>query len=389
MPENTHRIFFSYARSDASFVLRVANALRKAGLPVWVDQLDIPKGTRWDDEVEKALKASSCLLVVLSPASAQSQNVMDEVAFALDENRTVLPILLLAGSIPFRLKRLQYIDFTGDFDAAYLELVAALHALSPQPTAQAADDSLPAPVKEPAAASAQVRPAKTAPPGQPEPVALTAPPAAAAPKGFPTGIVVAAAAVLVLGGAYLLFGPHGTTPVEPTPPREAAGPERRETPAQPPPRQAQDALVPPPDAARPPATADTASLGDVRVKAFVMDYIAAQNRANAAELLQFYADKVDYFDQIGVGKDFILKDKQGYYRRWPEVENRLTSEVGIERSQGERTVRVSYTIRYRVNNPSRAETRTGMARDTLLLHVVNGEPAIVSQRQQGLGGAGN
>jgi hypothetical protein len=57
MPETTHRIFFSYARSDAPFVLSVANGLRKLGLPVWVDQLDIPKGARWDDEVEKALKA--------------------------------------------------------------------------------------------------------------------------------------------------------------------------------------------------------------------------------------------------------------------------------------------------------------------------------------------
>lgn len=129
MPNATHRIFFSYSRSDAAFVLKVASALRAEGRQVWVDQLDIPKGARWDDEVENALKACSCLLVVLSPTSAKSQNVLDEVSYALDEKRPVLPLLLHAGSIPFRLKRLQYIDFTVDFDAAYRQLVAALDAL--------------------------------------------------------------------------------------------------------------------------------------------------------------------------------------------------------------------------------------------------------------------
>lgn len=38
MPEITHRIFFSCARSDAPVVLEVANALRKVGQPVWLDQ---------------------------------------------------------------------------------------------------------------------------------------------------------------------------------------------------------------------------------------------------------------------------------------------------------------------------------------------------------------
>ncbi len=46
MPDATHRIFFSYSRSDAPFVLKLANALRAEGRHVWVDQLDIPKGAR-------------------------------------------------------------------------------------------------------------------------------------------------------------------------------------------------------------------------------------------------------------------------------------------------------------------------------------------------------
>jgi TIR domain len=164
------RIFFSYARSDSEFVLKVATTLRAEGRAVWVDQLDIPKGARWDEEVEKALKASGCLLVVMSPASAQSQNVADEVSYALDEKRSVLPILLHPCSIPFRLKRLQYIDFTGSFDVAYRQLAAALDSQK----AAAADASVEAPASP---AGVDFRPAASPPAAAaPAPTAQPVPP---------------------------------------------------------------------------------------------------------------------------------------------------------------------------------------------------------------------
>jgi len=118
------------------------------------------------------------------------------------------------------------------------------------------------------------------------------------------------------------------------------------------------------------------------VKAFVDEFIAAENRANAEELLRFYADRVDYFEKKGVGRDFILKDKKSYYRRWPEVENRLASEIKVDQSYGDDSALVTYTINYRVNSPTRGATASGAARDELMLRLVNGEPTIVAQRQQ-------
>jgi hypothetical protein len=52
MADAVPHAFFSYARSDAAFVLKVAQQLRRLGRRVWVDQLDIPKGARWDEAVE-------------------------------------------------------------------------------------------------------------------------------------------------------------------------------------------------------------------------------------------------------------------------------------------------------------------------------------------------
>ena len=66
------------------------------------------------------------MLVILSPSAIESNNVMDEVAFALDERRTVIPVLHRDCRVPFRLRRLQYIDFRSEYGGGLQALVNAL-----------------------------------------------------------------------------------------------------------------------------------------------------------------------------------------------------------------------------------------------------------------------
>jgi hypothetical protein len=132
------RAFFSYSRQDSEFVLRLASALRAAGAAVWLDQLDIEPGQRWDSAVEQALASCPRMLVVLSPASVDSTNVMDEVSFALEENKQVIPILYRACKLPFRLRRVQYIDARtdADYSRGLQELVSMLGAETPEVAGQ-------------------------------------------------------------------------------------------------------------------------------------------------------------------------------------------------------------------------------------------------------------
>ena len=94
------KVFFSYARGDSEFVLKLAEKMRSAGVDLWIDQLDIPAGARWDQTVGDALKSCPCLLVILSPTSVASQNVMDEVAYAIDQKKKILPVLHQNCDIP-------------------------------------------------------------------------------------------------------------------------------------------------------------------------------------------------------------------------------------------------------------------------------------------------
>ena len=120
-------IFFSYSRDDSEFVLNLAKNLRKAGANIWLDQLDIKPGTRWDKSIESALASSNTLLVILSKSSVDSTNVMDEVSFALEEKKIVVPVLLEECDIPFRLRRLQFADFSTDQSKGIETLAAALN----------------------------------------------------------------------------------------------------------------------------------------------------------------------------------------------------------------------------------------------------------------------
>lgn len=131
MPDPTPTTFFSYSRTDSEFVLRLATDLRTAGAKVWLDQLDIGGGQLWDNAIEAALRASPRQVVVLSPEAVNSQNVMDEVSYALEEHKQVIPVFYRDCQMPFRLRRVQYIDFRTDYDHGLRDLLRTLGVAEP------------------------------------------------------------------------------------------------------------------------------------------------------------------------------------------------------------------------------------------------------------------
>src|SRR5919108_4453790 len=118
--------FISYSRVNSEFVVRLAKDLKAAGYDVWLDQLDIPKGARWDDAIEAAVERSSTFMIVLAPESIESQNVKDELYYAIDSGKHILPVVIKPCKIPLRLRRFQYVDFT---DKPYKESLADIKRL--------------------------------------------------------------------------------------------------------------------------------------------------------------------------------------------------------------------------------------------------------------------
>lgn len=119
-------VFVSYAREDVDFARRLTNGLRRLEIPVWLDVFSIAPGKSWARQVGEALDRCPLMVLIVSPHSMASENSDDEWNYFLDKRKEVIPVLYEPAEIPFRLKKLQYVDFTGEFDSALTRLAVAI-----------------------------------------------------------------------------------------------------------------------------------------------------------------------------------------------------------------------------------------------------------------------
>lgn len=118
--------FLSYSRTDERFALRFAKDLRARGIPMWVDQLDIRPSEHWDRAVEKAVRDCRGLVVILSPRSVASDNVADEISYAIENRKPVLPVMIEKCSLPLRVTRMHVLDASANYERALEQCVAEI-----------------------------------------------------------------------------------------------------------------------------------------------------------------------------------------------------------------------------------------------------------------------
>ena len=85
-------IFISYSRKDSEQANLLAELLSSAGLSCWIDRQGIDVATSWSGEIVDAIDACSAFVVLLSPNSVESKNVVREVSLAFEKNKKILPL---------------------------------------------------------------------------------------------------------------------------------------------------------------------------------------------------------------------------------------------------------------------------------------------------------
>lgn len=125
--------FLSYSRHDEAFVLELYQKLHKHGLTIWLDLYALEPGKSWAQQIQSALDSCKAMFVVLSPHSVNSSNVEDEWHYYLDKRKPVIPLLYQQAEVPFRLNKLQYVNFINqDYDTAIARLLAVARQLLEQ-----------------------------------------------------------------------------------------------------------------------------------------------------------------------------------------------------------------------------------------------------------------
>lgn len=127
-------IFISYSRLDQKFVNELTRGLQEKGLQVWVDRQDIEPGELWRAAITRAIAECDALLVILSPHSVTSKEVVKELSIAESRNRHIIPIVYrrceVTPDMEYQLAGLEWVDFSKmAFEDGLSRLGTALQAI--------------------------------------------------------------------------------------------------------------------------------------------------------------------------------------------------------------------------------------------------------------------
>lgn len=128
-------IFVSHSHKDDIFVDELCERLHEQGYETWVDHIDIPGGKHWDEVVEEKLNECDTMIVILSAAAIESNEVKIEWSEFKDQGKPIIPIILEECRIPLRLRLLQNIDFSAVAPGSYESKLKRLMRSLPPPTA--------------------------------------------------------------------------------------------------------------------------------------------------------------------------------------------------------------------------------------------------------------
>ena len=172
MTEPSHAVFLSYASQDAEAAQRICDALRAAGIEVFLDQSELRGGDVWDQKIRREIHDCALFIPVISANTASRHegdfrlewNLANQRTHMMARNRVfVVPVCLDAtpdagADVPESFQRVQWTRLpAGETPPAFVERVRRL--LSPdlstttRPPASPASGAVP-PVREPNRAAA-------------------------------------------------------------------------------------------------------------------------------------------------------------------------------------------------------------------------------------------
>lgn len=144
-------IFISYAREDTDVMQWLRDDFRAQGLAVWTDENLQPGTDNWRRSIQDAIREAGCLVVVMSPDSAQSEWVQREVAFAEAVRKPIFPILARGteeNAVLIDLIGKQWTDTREDYNTpVFGKLIPALQDLLGVAEVPAASSPDPAPAE--------------------------------------------------------------------------------------------------------------------------------------------------------------------------------------------------------------------------------------------------
>lgn len=112
------RVFLCHSSEDKELVRDIYRRLQANGVSSWLDEIDLLPGQNWEEEIQRAIRSSSHVLVCLSQSSVTKTGYLNkEIKYALDimvehpqGKIFIIPARLDDCAIPERLRAWQWVD---------------------------------------------------------------------------------------------------------------------------------------------------------------------------------------------------------------------------------------------------------------------------------------
>ncbi len=123
----------------------------------------------------------------------------------------------------------------------------------------------------------------------------------------------------------------------------------------------------------------TADISEERLRDYVGAFVLAGLDPNIGSEADFFADRVQYYDEGMKDREKIRKDLQRYDSRWPGRKFWLAGDIKVEPQKGNR-VRVTFPLRYELRNG--ANHKSGKINKTLILAPAGNDLEIVAVNER-------
>jgi hypothetical protein len=126
----SYDVFLSYSSASQPWVRKFTDALTASGVSAWFDAHEILPGERWQAQIEKALRQSRVLILVLSPESVQRPWTFFELGAALADGKRIVPVLsddVDPADIPAVVRQFQFVREKSPEAAAKRVAEAVMH----------------------------------------------------------------------------------------------------------------------------------------------------------------------------------------------------------------------------------------------------------------------
>lgn len=110
--DRSYEVFLSYSSASQPWVRKFTEALTASGVSTWFDAHEILPGERWQAQIEKALRQSRVLIMVLTPESVQRAWTFFELGAALADGKRIVPVLsddVDPSTIPAVVRQFQFV----------------------------------------------------------------------------------------------------------------------------------------------------------------------------------------------------------------------------------------------------------------------------------------